>query len=91
MAPVAPVQWTPPPLPRKPAVPSCLDLKSHISTCSKTVLDRYNAAVEARNAAVRTRVSASGDYIQLLNHYTLAVNDYENCEVHRLNDALHAD
>ena len=90
MAPVTPVQWSPAALPAKPALPSCVNPTTRVTTCSKTVLDRYNAAIENRNAAIQKRVDDVNAYIETLNHYNLAVTDYNNCEVHRLNGLLKA-
>ncbi len=89
-APSAPTPWSPEALPAKPGIPSCLNLKTHTSTCSKTVLDRYNAAVETRNNALSKQATQGNDYVDALNHYTRAVNDYNNCEVHRINAAVQA-
>jgi hypothetical protein len=90
VAPAAPAQWQPNAIPEKPKLPSCVNPNTRISTCSKTVLDRYNAAVETRDAAIHKMVDDANLYIQTLNHYNLAVTDYNNCEVHRLNGLLQA-
>ncbi len=83
-APVAPPSWSPT-LPPKPVAPSCLNLTTRMSTCSRAVLDRYNAAVETHNAQLRKSISETNAYIDTLNRFSRAANDYDLCEVDRLN------
>jgi hypothetical protein len=89
-APAAPPVWSPAPLPHKAAVPSCLNLTTHTTTCSKAVLDHYNAAVQARNDALREAINQTNAYLATLNRFTRDANDYNNCEVDRLNKLLDA-
>ena len=75
------------PLPPKPVLPACVNEKTHISTCRHGEIDKYNDAVNAHNDAMQKVVDANNVYITALNTYMAGVNAYNNCEIHRINDA----
>ncbi len=89
--PVAPVPYMKPDMPPKPAMPSCINMKTRISTCSQPVLKKYNTAIDAWNASFQRAMTGANDYIDALNKYSRANSDYNNCEITRINKMFAAE
>jgi len=75
----------PSPVGDPPAMPPCINPQTHMSTCPKKQLDRFNAAIDAYNTQVTAWNQASGHYVNALNDWTNSVSIYSMCEVQRLN------
>lgn len=88
VTPVVPTLYVIPVLPPKPDLPKCVNPSTHMSTCSHVVLQKYNDAVDARNAGLQDEVAGGNAYVNQLNNYMMQVNTYNNCEIHRLNTAV---
>jgi hypothetical protein len=76
-----------PTLPPVPKLPGCVNQARGTHTCRKGEIDRYNAAMKARNNAMEDFISAANAYSVLLNQYTLAANDYARCELREVRKA----
>ncbi len=86
--PMPSAELRPPPAPVKPAVPACIDLQTHRSSCPVAELRRYNTAVNQFNADISLWNRVSGDYIDLLNAWTQASSRYAMCEVNAVNSQI---
>ncbi len=86
-----PTPYVPASIPAKPVMPSCIDPDTHISKCSKKVLDKYNSDVDTYNAALEVLLNQSNGYLQQLNKYMGDANVYSNCEVRRINGLMRGD
>ena len=70
-----------------PKLPACVNEAKGTHTCRKGEIERYNAAMKARNQAMDAFIGETNGYVALLNQYTLAANEYVRCELREIRKA----
>jgi hypothetical protein len=90
-APLCPAPPAPPPeslrparVNSKPALPAC----AATQRCRKAEVDRYNSQIDAFNADIETWNRTSRLYVDALNRWQQAVEDYSRCEIDSMNAAM---